>query len=164
MLSAFRNWFTGGIQKVDGQKIDPVLGGRAKGMLDDTRDLAALRTPADKDLLSRFLQNHWPFPVRKVKDPQDNTGHYLEKYVVWSVAFVSTVVAAILLIGAIVGLYIESSPIARLAMICCFTALFALSVGLLTNARRAEIFASTAAYAAVLVVFVSGNLGSNNPI
>ena len=31
------------------------------------------------------------------------------------------------------------------------------SVGILTNARRAEIFACTAAYAAVLVVFASGD-------
>jgi hypothetical protein len=33
----------------------------------------------------------------------------------------------------------------------------------LTNARRAEIFGSTAAYAAVLVVFVSSNLGNVSP-
>jgi hypothetical protein len=32
-------------------------------MLDDPHDLVALRTPADKDPLSLFLQNHWPFPV-----------------------------------------------------------------------------------------------------
>ena len=42
-------------------------------------------------------------------------------------------------------------------MIAGFTVLFAASVGLLTNAKRAEMFASTAAYAAVLVVFVSGD-------
>lgn len=72
----------------------------------------------------------------------------------------STVVAAGLLIGAIVGLYIEPNPVARLTMISCFTALFALNVGLLTNAGRAEVFASTAAYAAVLVVFVSRNLSN----
>jgi hypothetical protein len=34
---------------------------------------------------------------------------------------------------------------------------------LLTNARRDQIFAATAAYAAVLVVFVSGNLGGASP-
>jgi hypothetical protein len=47
----------------------------------------------------------------------------------------------------------------RLGMVAMFTAIFAAVIGLLTNARRAEIFGSTAAYAAVLVVFVSGNLG-----
>jgi len=39
-----------------------------------------------------------------------------------------------------------------------FMAIFAAVIGHLTNARRAEIFGPTAAYAAVLVVFVSGNL------
>jgi hypothetical protein len=37
--------------------------------------------------------------------------------------------------------------------------LFATCVGWLTNARRDQIFAATAAYAAVLAVFVSGTLG-----
>lgn len=36
-------------------------------------------------------------------------------------------------------------------------------IGLLTNARRAELFASTAAYTAVLVVYVSANLGPSTP-
>jgi len=47
-----------------------------------------------------------------------------------------------------------------MGLIGMFTLLFALVVALLTNARRAEIFGSTAAYAAVLVVFVSGNFAS----
>ena len=43
--------------------------------------------------------------------------------------------------------------------------LFATCVGWLTNARRDQIFAATAAYAAVLVVFVSGTLsGASNSV
>jgi len=48
-------------------------------------------------------------------------------------------------VGAIAGLYVEQRPKARLGMIAAFTATFALSVILLTNARRAEVFAATAA-------------------
>ena len=48
-----------------------------------------------------------------------------------------------------------------MAIITIFMMLFAASVGLLTSARRVEIFAATAAYAAVLVVFVSGNFVGN---
>ena len=44
-------------------------------------------------------------------------------------------------------------------MIAAFTVVFGLSLRLLSNAKRAEIYASSAAYAAVLVVFVSGDLG-----
>jgi hypothetical protein len=43
-----------------------------------------------------------------------------------------------------------------------YTLLFASSVAFCTNARRVEVFAATAAYAAVLVVFVSGDLGGAN--
>lgn len=80
----------------------------------------------------------------------------------WAVAFISTVIAAILLIGAITSLYFVTNPGAKLGMISGFTVLFAIGVGLLTNAKRSEIFAATAAYAAVLVVFVSGSLGNTN--
>jgi uncharacterized membrane protein YqjE len=75
------------------------------------------------------------------------------------VAVISVITSAALLVGVIVSLYIVHEPKSRLAMIAGFTALFAISVALMTNARRAEVFAATAAYAAVLVVFVSGNLG-----
>jgi len=60
---------------------------------------------------------------------------------------------------AVLAILNNSSWKIRLGMLALFTALFASVVGLLTNARRAEIFASTAAYAAVLVVYVSGSLG-----
>jgi len=42
----------------------------------------------------------------------------------------------------------------KMGLVTAFVTGFALWVGLLTNARRAEIFAATAAYAAVLVVYV----------
>jgi hypothetical protein len=66
--------------------------------------------------------------------------------------------AAILLIGAIVNLYLVQDNLKRLGLVGVYTAVFTASVGILSNVRRAELFASTAAYAAVLVVFVSGNL------
>lgn len=63
-----------------------------------------------------------------------------------------------MVIRPIVTLYFISKQSARLGMIAAFTSFFALTVGLLTDARRVEIFGATAAYTAVLVVFVSGNL------
>ena len=85
--------------------------------------------------------------------------HFQERHVAMVVAVISVITAAILLVGAIVSLYVVKNPKWRLAMIAGFTALFASSVTLMTNARRGELFAASAAYAAVLVVFVSGNLG-----
>ena len=63
VIETFRIWFDGGKQKNGGLKPDPVLGGQAKHVLDDEQDLAALKTPADDDFLSRFLQDHWPVTV-----------------------------------------------------------------------------------------------------
>lgn len=74
----------------------------------------------------------------------------------------SFIVAAVLLIGAIATLYFIRNPGARLGTIAAFIVLFALSVSVLPNAKRAEVFAAAAAYAAVLVVFVLGELGSTS--
>jgi hypothetical protein len=60
------------------------------------------------------------------------------------IAIVSTINAAALLIGAIVSLYTVASPRKKLGIIAGFTSLFAINVGVLTNARRAELFAATA--------------------
>ena len=84
---------------------------------------------------------------------------YKNLHIVQAVAAIDLTLAAILLIGAIVSLYYVSSPRAKLALVAVYTLVFAMSVALCTNARKAEVFAATAAYAAVLVVFVSGDLG-----
>jgi hypothetical protein len=59
----------------------------------------------------------------------------------------------------IISLYSDSNPKAKLELVVMCTLLLAVSVTLLPNARRAEVFAATAAYAAVLVVFVIGDIG-----
>ena len=94
--------------------------------------------------------------------------------VAWIVAVLSVLLSSVLLIGAIVTLYNITSSSQRLGVAGGFTVLFAASIGLLTNARRSEVFGITAAlvfpfsaypfryshhcccrYAAVLVVYLS---------
>ena len=60
---------------------------------------------------------------------------------------------------AVLSILVNRSWKIRLGVVATFTVLFAGVIGLLTYARRAEVFASSAAYAAVLVVYVSGGLG-----
>jgi FtsH-binding integral membrane protein len=86
---------------------------------------------------------------------------YKKSHIVQTVAVIDLILAAILLIGAVVSLYYVSNPTAKLALVAVYTLLFAISVASCTNARKAEVFAATAAYAAVLVVFVSGDLGGS---
>ena len=61
------------------------------------------------------------------------------------VGIISTLLAAALLVGSIAAFYFVKSKGAQLGMLGGFTGVFALSVGLLTNARRVELFAATAA-------------------
>lgn len=74
----------------------------------------------------------------------------------------SAVTASIFLIAAIVVLYFIVNPTARLGTLCGFTVIFAGTLASLTSCRRYEVFVATAAYAAVLVVFVSGDLANIN--
>ena len=80
------------------------------------------------------------------------------------VGAVNVIPAVVLLFGAIFNLFYVTNEERRLGLIAGYTVAFALCVGLLTNARRSEIFAACAAYSAVLVVFVSGNLGTVGPV
>ena len=54
-------------------------------------------------------------------------------------------ISVMLLIGAIVVLFIVKPIGQRLGVVGSFTFLFAASIALLTNSRRAEVFAATAA-------------------
>jgi len=121
---------------------------------ENRKDLVALRQPADKDMLSIFLQNHWMFGTTNLTS---STEHYKEIHVTWVATVISMLATAVLLLGAIVALRMIENRDSQLGLIGMFMALLAASVAVLTNARRAEVFAATAAYAAVLVVFVSSS-------
>lgn len=69
-------------------------------------------------------------------------------------------IAAILVIGPILALNFTSNSNARLGIAIAFIVLFAAGLGLSTGVSRDNIFVATATYSAVLVVFVSGTLGS----
>jgi uncharacterized membrane protein len=62
------------------------------------------------------------------------------------------------MIGSILALYFVTDQDARLGLVIAFVVLFAIGLSICTGASRDSIFAGTAAYAAVLIVFVSGNL------
>ncbi|KAL4862447.1 hypothetical protein BDV12DRAFT_190406 [Aspergillus spectabilis] len=130
----------------------------AKTALDDPGDLVSLGKPPESDYLSILLRKHWPAKEELSRDGLYQIGRFNETSITVAVAIISILVASFLLIGSIVGLYFAKNNAVKLALVAAFTAVFAISVGLMTNARRAEIFAATAAYAAVLVVFISGDI------
>ncbi len=70
---------------------------------------------------------------------------------------VNIVLAAAFFFRAIYNRYYVQEKRKNLGLITDYTTASTLCVGLLTNARRAENFGAFAAYAVVLVVYVSGN-------
>ncbi|KAH6677381.1 hypothetical protein B0J14DRAFT_584138 [Halenospora varia] len=161
-VKAMRSWFFNNTSNTSTKPV-PRLWGASSNLYSNPSDLVALRVPANQDRLSLFIQNNFSLLFR-ITSPSSHDGHtaYIsETSLSYFVAILSTILAALLLLGAIISLYIVKNEKALLGMLSGWTVLFAACVGLLTNARRDQIFGATAAYAAVLVVFVSGNLGSD---
>jgi hypothetical protein len=80
-----------------------------------------------------------------------------------SVAIINMILAAALLFSAILNLYWvtnNNNNYKRLGLIAGYTVAVAACVGLVTHAKRSEVFASCAAYSVVLVLFISGNHGA----
>ena len=98
-----------------------------------------------------FLQNHLGYLLRDRTASKDHSSswegmhYYPDTTIRHIVSFMSVLLAALLLIGAITSLYFEARPAARMGLLAGFTALFAGSIGLLTNARKVDIYAATAA-------------------
>ncbi|PMD36443.1 hypothetical protein L207DRAFT_636434 [Hyaloscypha variabilis F] len=154
-VEAFQSWMEG---EADGRGV-PVITGLSANRLLDASDLIALHPPVDQDWLTRFVRRYFRILFVEGKI-EGSLAHFSETRISYAVAVLSILLAAILLVGSIVNLYLVQDNLKRLGLVGVYTAVFAASVGILSNARRAELFASTAAYAAVLVVFVSGNLAA----
>ena len=78
------------------------------------------------------------------------------------VNFIITIIVFILLVVPVVILCFgqsSTSSIEAIAILISFTGVFGFAMSALTTAKRQELFAESAAYCAVLVVFVS-NLGT----
>ena len=154
----------------------PALGGYDSERLENEMDLLTLKPPHERDFLSRFLYNHPGWLKVSISSPLISTAiniqrstqlpggleHFDEGHIYWAVATISTALSVILLIGAIVTLRLVQDEDTRIGLIVAFTVLFGAALGLFTNARRAEVFGATAAYAAVLVVFVSSDIGGSS--
>lgn len=151
-IDAFRDFMNGASSSDKAASAMPLISGGAIAFLEDEADLVTLTKLMEEDYLSRFLQDHWVFRKRSSTNPLDRTTIHKNSHVIRTVAVLDMFLAAMLLIGAIVNLYLVPNPRAKLGLVAMYTILFASSMTLCTNARRAEVFAATAAYAAVFVV------------
>jgi len=132
-------------------------------------DLIAIYARSAPDLFSKwftytFIPYFHKILGRRVKrplpeDPESEITQYEESNLTTTVSIISIVVASLFPLASIIVLFFVDSPSTRLGIIVGFAALFSLSLALLTNARKIEIFAATAAFAAVQVVFITNGTG-----
>ncbi|KAL9080511.1 MAG: hypothetical protein Q9157_000745 [Trypethelium eluteriae] len=101
--------------------------------------------------LGRFLK---PSPVHGLAGYEESTLFRLTY-------LMTTALASLLPIASIVVLHFVSSMKMRLAIIAIFTVILSFSLAFFTSAKRTEIFALTAAFSAVQVVFVQVGNGTN---
>ncbi|KAH8885606.1 hypothetical protein GQ53DRAFT_828647 [Thozetella sp. PMI_491] len=137
---------------------------------DDEEDLAAVKPRVAGDPISKWFMNT-VFPMyhrlvgEKLKDPEspelgDGIFTYEESRLAAVVHVFITVVASLLPLASMVVLFVVESYTQRLGIMVGFSACFAVALALMTNARRVEIFAATAAYAAVNAVFLTNTTPS----
>ncbi|KAJ5286835.1 hypothetical protein N7478_002521 [Penicillium angulare] len=150
VLSTYRDYIEGNAWKSAYLPSVPIISGNAKDMLKEADDLVSLKKVDDEDILSKFLQDHWVFQRHKGSDPLDQTTIYKGQHITRIVAAMSILFSAVLLVVAIISLYVIDNPTTKLGLVVAYTFIFALSIALLTSAKRAEIFGAAAAYAATV--------------
>ncbi|KAL1599491.1 hypothetical protein SLS60_007294 [Paraconiothyrium brasiliense] len=109
----------------------------------------------------QILSSSTGLNFQKSIDPQSGILHYSDSGLLRFNNILISVISAALPIAAVVALYFIKTEGGRLGAMAGFTVVFALALACFTNARRLEIAASTAAFAAVEVVFIGSNLGKD---
>ncbi|KAH7381374.1 hypothetical protein DE146DRAFT_793337 [Phaeosphaeria sp. MPI-PUGE-AT-0046c] len=126
-------------------------------------DLIAIKRHRGHNLASRTIADFWVKVWRRMifwrttapsSGMYANTIHYSDSTLTKLGEVLGTMCASTLPVLAIVTLYYVQSMGRRLAAIAVFTSIFSAVLGIFSNGRRIEIFAATAGFAAVQVVFV----------
>ncbi|KAK5728874.1 hypothetical protein LTR15_002015 [Elasticomyces elasticus] len=131
---------------------------------EDIVTLRAGRESASFDgLVERCLSDQRLFITEELRHKTNNLHiHYyaphrvdaLVNLIITTIIFILLVVPVVLMYK-LSGLGGGASPFEALGILIVFTLLFGLAMSSLTTAKRQELFAASAAYCAVLVVFVS---------
>lgn len=128
------------------------------------QDTISLAPNPYREAFSRFLANRlsWFFLSSKEREEERQEGFtvFSDHRIRRTTRLVAVVLSSILPVLSIVILYYVHSTEVHIGLIIVFSTLFSAVVAAVSDARNVEVMAATAAYAAVLVVFVSGNLQS----
>jgi hypothetical protein len=129
-------------------------------------DLITLTSSEQKDHLAQYLgdrlapwYHHYIRRQRKQRSEDQvwkGFAEYSEGIFVAIGNVTSMALASLIPSVSIFALYFVESMVARLAVITTMSFLFSFIMTVIIRAKRAELFAATTAFAAVIVVFVSG--------
>ncbi|KAH0551432.1 hypothetical protein GP486_007354 [Trichoglossum hirsutum] len=158
-LQLLRDWL------IDSKGGDCFLMGSEAFTWDDTSDLISLFNQEDEqDPFSRWLSATvlgWYHTVfghrrknRKFIDVESGIVEYRDASLARISTIAATTLSSILPILAVLVLYFVKSTLKRIGVMIGFTTVFAAALATFTSARRVEIFAATATFAAVEVVFI----------
>lgn len=131
-------------------------------------DIVALLPRKKKDMFTNLIANQgmtkwFQYRLDRFRKPSSTTGlvAYEENTLSRLTSLFSTAMASLLPITSIVILYYVQSMKARFGVIALFNVLLSCCLAFFTTARRTDIFAVTAAFSAVQVVFIqSGEIPS----
>lgn len=134
------NWF----------RLKKPLRGCGWRLIDDEKDVVALKTKEDPDKLTSIIKYCFGYYLQERRDTQPKSWgpiyYFNEAVISRIVEAIAVSIAVIFLIGAIISLYCVERMEPRLGILSAFTIAFATIVGLLANAKKIEIFAAAAAY------------------
>ncbi len=127
------------------------------------------REAIEHDFFSRWLSDEvldkfHSLIGRHIKRPFDEeTGmyHYRKLHLRAVSHLVGVMLASVIPAASIFTLYFIQHPVDRLLVLLAYSALFSVCLALFTSARRVEIFAATAAFASVQVVFVGSTIAGD---
>ncbi|KAF3916163.1 hypothetical protein AA313_de0204659 [Arthrobotrys entomopaga] len=154
VVTSIRNWRA--------NQGDPPINDISEQAYDKTyeADLIALKPPKCDDPLSIFAQNYlgkfFKIPQPAHIPNSENVLYYSETAIDLFVTIICTLLAIIVLVGSMTTLFFVKSQGVRLGLVWVFTFLFAVSIFLMAKLSKGEIFLATAAYCAILVVYISG--------
>jgi len=129
-------------------------------------DLITLAPSGGGEVLTRFLERRFNRVFQTKADKQKSANNsplsfFSESRINSTVRGIAVVLSSVLPILSVVVLYFIANNNIRLGLIVLFTVICSASLAFLSKASNSEIIVATATYAAVQVVFVSGNLSAS---
>jgi len=138
--------------------------------LSHNMDLLAIKSDVANDAFSTWFSQkfiHWFHHmlwhrIKKADNAESGIVSYEDKSLQNFTSRITTIIASLLPILAIVVLYCVDTMNARLGLTALFTVVFAACLSFFTNSTRGDIFIAASTFAAVQVVFISTNNGTSS--